>query len=186
MNLKPVSDAFEIVLREIQATLEDIKDEAAAAMRSGDFQRARHLLGCAERVEAFRDEVHDFQKRWPRLFSEDATPVGRARRKRRRRRVGIPGKAFRRPILEALVELGGRASIQDVLHLVEQKLKDKLTKDDYEPLPSLPDTPRWRHKAQVCRAALVKRGLVLPSSEMGIWEISEAGRRWLEEHREES
>ncbi len=182
MDFKPVSDAFEILLREIQAALDDLKDEAAGVMRAGDFDRARHLIGCAQRVEGFRKEVEEMRERWPRLFEEQKEPVRRKRKRRGTRvRVGLGGKAFRRPILEALVELGGRAPIQEVLALVERKLADRLTKEDYEPLPSLPDTPRWRHKAQVCRARLVKRGLMRGDSPLGIWEISEAGRQWLAE-----
>lgn len=90
-----------------------------------------------------------------------------------------PEDAFRRPILETLVELGGGAPIGEVLKRVEQKMKGALNQYDYEPLPSDPRSPRWRNTAQWCRNTLVREGLMKSDSPYGVWEISDEGRRWL-------
>lgn len=50
--------------------------------------------------------------------------------------------AFRLPILEALVELNGRADLGEVLKLVERKMRSRFTKYDFEPLPSDPNSVR--------------------------------------------
>ncbi|MEW6526392.1 MAG: winged helix-turn-helix domain-containing protein [Spirochaetota bacterium] len=90
-----------------------------------------------------------------------------------------PEDAFRRPILEALVELGGKASLSEVLDLVGTKMRSKLTRYDHEPLPSDPKSIRWRNTAQWCRNTLVREGLMKSDSPHGIWEITEAGKKWL-------
>jgi len=95
-----------------------------------------------------------------------------------------PPQAYRRPILEALYELGGRASVQDVLKTVEQKVKSLLTEFDYQRLPSGIDT-RWRNTAQWERLALVKDGLLKADSPSGIWELSNKGEQEVKSRRKE-
>lgn len=86
-----------------------------------------------------------------------------------------PEEAYRRPLLEALVELGGRAKVAEVLSHVEAKMKGILNEHDYDPLPSNPKQPRWRNTAHWCRNTLVTEGVMKNDSPAGIWEISEKG-----------
>ena len=95
------------------------------------------------------------------------------------RGIRTPESAFTKPILEALVELGGSAPVSNVLDLVEPQLKSKLKDVDYQPLPSDPNTLRWRNTAQWTRHDLVNQGFLKNDSPRGIWEISEKGRDWL-------
>ena len=85
-----------------------------------------------------------------------------------------PQQAYRRPILEALHELGGSASVVDVLRLVEGKMKPLLIEVDYQKLPSGVDI-RWRNTAMWERFNLVKEGLLKSESPDGIWELSDKG-----------
>ncbi|MDD2211718.1 MAG: winged helix-turn-helix domain-containing protein [Clostridia bacterium] len=88
-----------------------------------------------------------------------------------------PEDAFRQPLLEALVELGGSANIGDILKIVYEKLKNRLNKYDYQRLNSPPHETRWRNTTKWCRNTLVKEGLLSSTSPWGIWEITEeAGR----------
>ena len=84
-----------------------------------------------------------------------------------------PEGAYRRPILEALYELGGRASVGDVLEVVEKKMK--LTEVDYQTVPS--GEIRWSNTAKWERRTLVENGLLKSKSECpkGIWELSDKG-----------
>ena len=50
---------------------------------------------------------------------------------------------------------------------------------DYQPLASDPDRPRWRNTGQWARNRLVKEGLMRGDSQHGVWEINDAGRRYL-------
>ncbi len=94
--------------------------------------------------------------------------------KKLRKGLKTPEQAYRRPILEALYELGGSASVADVLKAVEGKMKPLLTEVDYQKLPSGADI-RWRNTACWVRKTLVKDGLLKSGSPKGVWELSDNG-----------
>jgi len=85
-----------------------------------------------------------------------------------------PMKAYRRPILEAVYELGGSGPADSVLGRVEEKMRPSLKDVDYEELPSGVDI-RWRNAAQWERLLLVKEGFLKADSPRGIWALSEKG-----------
>ncbi len=87
-------------------------------------------------------------------------------------------REYRIPILEALVELGGRALSSKVLEKVEIKMKTVLKSVDYEDIPSGHDV-RWRNTARWERKNMVQEGLLRSDSPIGVWEISEKGREYL-------
>ena len=75
--------------------------------------------------------------------------------------------------MEALVELGGRAEMSKVLAgPCGENDAGHLNDYDYQPLPSDPNTIRWRNTAQWCRNTMVREGLLKSDSPRGIWEIS--------------
>ena len=73
-------------------------------------------------------------------------------------------------------ELGGSASVGDVLEVVEKKMKPLLVAVDYQKLPSGVDI-RWRNTAMWERFNLVKEGLLKSESTDGIWELSDKGAK---------
>ncbi|WP_369017266.1 winged helix-turn-helix domain-containing protein [Thermatribacter velox] len=183
METNEVHVAFEILLEEIETVANAFNDAGAEAFRAGDYERARQAIEEATRLAEFREKVKALQREWA-AFS--AKGIKRAKRKATRRAKGrLPRglrtseDAFRRPILEALVELGGSARIGEVLERVEAKMKHVLNEYDWQPLPSEPNSVRWKNTAQWCRNTLVREGLMKSDSPHGIWEISEAGRKWL-------
>lgn len=94
----------------------------------------------------------------------------------------VPNEAYSRPILEALVELGGRGRMTEVLDIVESKVKDLFSDVDKQPLSSGGDI-RWRNTAQWARYQLVRRGLLKADSERGVWELTPEGINFAESHR---
>lgn len=184
MKTDEVHAAFEILLEKIEAVVNTLNNSGAEAFRAGDYERARQVIEEAARLAEFREKVKAFQREWA---SFSVKGIKRTKRKATGRATGklprglrTPQRAFRRPILEALVELGGSAPIGDVLERVEAKMKHVLNEYDWQPLPSHPNPVRWKNTAQWCRNTLVREGLMKSDSPYGIWEISEAGRRWLE------
>ena len=91
-----------------------------------------------------------------------------------------PRSAFRLPILKALVEKGGSASIQDVLLRVEQLIGSGFTAADYELYPATPNQRRWQVTARLARADMIQDGLLKGDSPPGRWEITRAGREAFE------
>ncbi|HRR96692.1 MAG TPA: winged helix-turn-helix domain-containing protein [Candidatus Ratteibacteria bacterium] len=90
-----------------------------------------------------------------------------------------PNSVFRIPILNALIQLGGRGRAGDILKIVEDKMKDILKPVDYDFLPSKTSI-RWQNTAHWERLKMIKEGLLRSDSPQGVWEITEKGREYLE------
>ena len=73
--------------------------------------------------------------------------------------------------------------MNDVLDKIGIRMSHKLNTYDHQPLPSDPTILRWRNTAQWARAAMVKEGLLSANSPRGVWEITDGGRRFLEQHK---
>jgi hypothetical protein len=94
-----------------------------------------------------------------------------------------PVKDYWKPLLQALVELGGRSHRMKVIDLVGEKMKDILTDADKGKLPKS-GYSRWRNRVawQASQMRSVELGFIKNDSRRGIWEITEAGRKWLDDN----
>ena len=77
------------------------------------------------------------------------------------------------PILETLLELGGRGQRARVLEGVEQKLAHLLSPADWETIPSGPIY--WQDRARSARTYLLNSGFIKDDSPRGVWELTEKG-----------
>lgn len=187
MDRNEVHIAFEILLEEIEQVANGINDAGSKAFQKGSYDEARRMIEIATRLAEFRERVKALQNEWRNVFAGYALERKMRRRGRLERlKQGLRTSedAFKRPILEALVELGGRAETSKVLDLVEKKMQGILNDYDRRPLPSDPTTIRWRNTAQWCRNTMAQEGLLKSDSPRGIWEISERGRQALQEGKE--
>ena len=92
----------------------------------------------------------------------------------------IPEREYIKPILESLVELGGSAKGPEVLEIIFQKMKDRLSERDLALSSAERSSPRWRKQAAWCRFNLVRKYKFLNSdSPRGVWEINNKGRNYL-------
>jgi hypothetical protein len=81
-----------------------------------------------------------------------------------------------------LVDLGGRSELHPVLDRGYELMKGRINDYDHSVLPSDGATPRWRNTAQWERNTLREEGLMRDDTPRSIWEITEKGRKWLQEH----
>lgn len=86
---------------------------------------------------------------------------------------------YRLPILRALVDLGGSADVAHVIRRVDEEMRAALTPHDREDIRS--GMVRWEKAANWERFDMVREGLLKADSPRGVWEISEKGRRHLEQ-----
>ena len=77
--------------------------------------------------------------------------------------------------------MGGSGKTRDVLDRVGEKMKSSLKPLDYDVLPSDGKSVRWRNSAQWARNTMVNEDGRMKKTKTGIWEISEEGRKWLED-----
>ncbi len=191
MKKNQVFEAFEILLEEIETVANGLNDEGAQAFQKGAYDRAEKAIEEGKRLAEFREKVKLLQKEWIKLVSSRQRSILTKSRKKPRKKsantlpkgLRTPEEAFRVPILESLVELGGSAPMSEVINLLEIKMKRILNDYDRQPLPSDRRSIRWRNTAQWCRNTLVREGMMKRDSKFGIWEISEKGRKWLQEKR---
>lgn len=170
-----VAAALEICLEEVEATIEEFSSKVGEVFAESDRETLERLLRRKFEMENFREAVKDLQKQWARMWN------GRGKKRRKKklpRGLRTPQEQFVRPLLEALVELGGEAEAGKVIDLVGEKMKGELNEYDKEPLSN--GQPRWRNTVQWCRLDLVREGLLNPDSPHGIWEITKKGEAYLE------
>ena len=91
----------------------------------------------------------------------------------------MPHAEYTLPILEALIEMGGKGRMRNVLDRVLDKIKDQLKPKDFEKLPS-GTAIRWKNRAQWERQRLKSQGNLKKDSPHGIWEITDEGRKLYE------
>ena len=181
-----VDAAFDILLEQIETEIDLVNRAGARAFEGRDYEAARATLEQAGLFIAFRDRTAALRREWESLARPQAEEqegsaeqVQRQDLGRLRRGLRTPEEAYYRPILQVLVELGGRAPTGQILDRVGQVMQGVLREVDYQPLAADPDLPRWRNAAQWARNSMVQEGLLKNDSPRGIWEISEAGRQSL-------
>jgi len=89
----------------------------------------------------------------------------------------MPQSSFCKPLAKVLLAAGGSARTRDAISGVGKTLKNKLSKADLAPLPSTGQT-RWIVNVRFARLQLKNLGLILADKTPGIWELTEAGKRW--------
>lgn len=99
-----------------------------------------------------------------------------------RTRGAIPQKEYRLPILETLLEKGGKTTQSEVFEIIGQKMGTAFNNLDREVL-SDGYTLRWQKNVAFARFRMSKEGLLKPDSPRGIWEISEKGRKFWEDNK---
>ncbi len=180
MDKNEVNVAFEILLEEIEEVFNILSKEGEEAFKSRDFDKVKSLIENGERLKMFREKVKSLQKEWQTIFSGSVSVSIRKREVKSKLKRGLrtPEEEFIMPILESLIELGGKAEMKKVLDKVYEKMKDRLNQYDLEGLPSNPKQKRWENTAQWARNTMVNEGLLSSSSPRGIWEITEKGKRF--------
>ena len=190
-------NAFDTLLSEVDGALARLNRQGSAAFQAGDYQAARACTQQGQALALLAEELAALRRRWQALLPQAAQPPPRLeikavkalksskkrRGKRAQRGLKTHQDEYRLPLLQALVELGGSSNLQPVIDRVGEIMKDTLNEYDYEPLKSDPGKPKWRNTTQWVRYSLVKEGLMKADSPVGIWQISQEGRRWLQQQR---
>lgn len=172
------SAAFDLLQDEIDARLAGLQADIAEAARHGAYDKVSQLARAAQDLAGLKKDIAALEKRFGALVeTEPETPA--ADGKRFKKGLKTPESAYHRPILQALVELGGSSELHAVLDRVYAKMKGQLNSHDLAPLSSDGVTPRWQNTAQWARNALRENGYIRGDTPRGVWEITDKGREWL-------
>ena len=169
MSKKRVNTVFEMLLEQIEYDVNELQEEGANSIKSGNYQGVRGLIEDAEEVTRFRQKVKILQNEWRNL--KLAVERNVSNNNHQPRGLRTPDEAFRKSILESIVELGGNADMGNILNRVEQKMQVTLNDYDREPLSESPRVYRWQNTVNWSRNALANEGLLNNNVNQGVWEI---------------
>lgn len=169
MNDKVVI-AINSLLQELDKILLEYNDKFILFTSQKRLDEAQAALDEVKKITSLQQKVQDLQNEW---FHPG--PVKRLPRVKKNVEGRTPQEAFRIPILEALVYLGGEAHCQKVKERIHHVMGKQLTETDRETY-SDGKTIRWENSVHWERQTLVNEGLLYPSKKIGIWEITPAGR----------
>jgi hypothetical protein len=93
-------------------------------------------------------------------------------------RGATPMAEYALPILQALVERGGKATREEVFHDIRATMEHRFNTLDLQVLTDS-RTPRWQRMADWQRFRMVQDGLLRSDCPHGTWEITERGRQRL-------
>lgn len=201
MDKHAVLEACDRLSSQLKAYIQNVNQIGSTAMATGDLDAARAALDQSEALGTLAIELAALRARLDDVLREPVpapairdrgrtndtehgarpAPVQRRTRKGVPSRRQLPQREFRIPLLQTLVEMGGRGRAGVVEERVGELLQERLTQYDYANLESGP--VRWRKKTQWCRKNLIDEGLLVEGTPRGIWEISDEGRVWLAQQR---
>lgn len=187
MANQDVFPAIDQLLTELDEIVAHINEEGAHLFKEGKYDQARALLSKVESISGFRGKVLCLKDAWKALnvpdVKLDADVPGQSARSSSpplKRGVKTSSAEFRYPILAAVDRLNGSGQVGEVLRLVEEIMSAQLNIYDYQPLPSKPNSVRWKNTASWERHSMVQDGLLASDSARGVWEITTPGREALE------
>ena len=135
--------------------------------------RAKAIMGLIERYAL--EPLKEIEARHGAV-QESTQPSATVSADRLANGLRTPESAFVTPILHALNDLGGSATMSQVLEKVASAMKAQLKEVDFQSLKSDPGRPRWNNTAQWARSTMVDDGLLKKNSPRGVWEITAAGK----------
>ena len=90
----------------------------------------------------------------------------------------LPEKEFRRPLLEVLYGLGGKARVEELRPVMKERIGPRLRPGDHATVST--GDPRWWNATCWARNGLRREGHLRDDSPRGLWELSEKGVRQVE------
>ena len=185
-----VSAAFDILLETMEEEIDLVERSVGIAADRSEYGQAREALDRAETMTELREQLSELRRKWEGAFpeeehSEDEDEQLRPNRRdlgRLQRGLRTQQDAYYRPILQVLEQMGGSGRAGNVIDCVGQVMQGTLRDVDYELLRSQ-NTVRWRNTARWARNEMVREGLLKEDSPHRTWEISEQGRRYLQDQQ---
>jgi exonuclease VII small subunit len=194
---KEVIPAFEMLLDELEAIIPELNKNGKLLLDEKRYDEAHNLINKAQAVVAFQTKVRNLRDEWVNMNvpPTKTPPKRRIRRtpKKGSRTVGprleegkrTKNEDFHIPILQVLVKNGGRTTYSELIDELTRDLADTLNKFDWEFLPD-GHTIRWKNNVGWAKKPLKDAGLISTTAPDGIWEITDAGRRMVEESKKKA
>jgi len=162
---KEVRQAIRSVRLATKRAIKGVNQKAGKLMARGDYERAQALAANGRALKQFVHEVDALRDRWKQLSS-----LGLKGKKNER----LPQWEYYQPILSALVQAGGEATVSGLEPLVEKLLEGKLKSADL--IRNALGMERWRIMIKRARRHLVAEEWI-EDRKGATWKITDSGRR---------
>jgi len=195
-------EAFASLLKTANAELEKVQQDGSVYFARGDIAHVREAADRVEKIKRLISSLEQIQAEWTSLLPDtpplrepqvdhspvppsniktDVQPKSTPRTQYTRTPTGIRTNQtqFEIPILQILVEMGGKGRVQNILDRLEKKMDAVLNDTDRQLLQSRGEV-RWRNTVSWARVTLLHSGYLSSTSPQGMWGITPEGRRYLE------
>jgi len=163
---REVMQAIRSLARQARLATKEANQLAAKRLARGDYAGAQSLIEVAQAISAFGAEVRGLNERWGEIRS---TGKGQKGTKDNR----TPLWELYRPILQALVSLGGEATRKEIEAKLEQTLVARLKEGDL--VINARGVPRWRMMVGRARKPMIAEGFL--AKEGSRWRITSKGEQ---------
>jgi hypothetical protein len=162
-----VTKAIRSLSRQTSLATREANQLAAKRLARGDYAGAQSLINVAQAISAFGNEVLGLNGRWREVRSTSKGPKkGKDSR--------TPLWEFYRPILQALVALGGDATRKDIEGKLEETLAGSLKEGDL--VTNAHGLPRWKVIVGRARKHMIAEGFVMGENLLR-WKITSKGEQ---------
>lgn len=166
---------FNMLLEETNNIFNNFNKDIEKYSKLKDYDKVNEINDKISKLANFCNKIKELQNEWNKLFVDENFKIREnIKGKKLKRGLKTSDKKYIIPILESLIELGGKGEMSKVLDKVHEKMKNILNEYDYEDLPS-GNSIRWINTAQWCRFQLIQKNLLSRDSPIGIWEITKEG-----------
>jgi hypothetical protein len=161
---KGVTKAIRQVRDAAQRSLKALNQAASQRMKKGDYVVAEALAAKGKEIKIFFSEIDLLRNRWSEISgAQDREGKG----------AQTPLWAYYQPVLQAIVQNGGKCLRNAVEDSVGRIMKDTFQAKDNEMLSR--GRERWRVMVRRARKHLVQEGW-LEDTKGKMWIVTEAGR----------
>jgi len=174
MDKDNINRAFEILYKKFDKILQKVTEDISIASKQKNFDKVKSLGNYGKRIKKFKRKIEKIQKECEKLLGRNI--LIKNIKSELKKGLNTPQSEYKIPILESLIELGGKAETNKVLSRVYEKMKDKFTQIDLENV--LSGDIRWINMVRWTRNTMKNEGLLSKDSPRGIWEITEKGKEY--------
>jgi len=174
----PETGTMQVQLREIAKAIERLENIGVSVPDSLRSEKTSLIAALSIKMDAnqalanlidgLEIILNDIKDR-PGRPSKTTPPKRIERRRTSSEKKQTPRSELISYLLDSLNELGGSAHCNDVLSLMEKKLKDKFLPGDLEKDNSFGQ--KWKHNAHWARLNLANDGILIKDSPRGYWQL---------------
>ena len=144
---REVERAIKQTSREVKVALKEINQQAGKLVARGEYAAAEELVRIGRAITTFADEVNALNLKWREL---QETAPGKLSSER------TPLWEYYKPILQALVQLGGEATLGELQEKVQPLLVSVLQPGEMTAMSG--DKLSWKRAVRRTRRHMVKEG----------------------------